>query len=130
MGHLLDADEIVSDQITREQIETWMHQNTYNAIRFRHVHFWNDTEHYRTDQRWKPRHNRMMWRITPESTITTDKKIHPEIVRNLKGRVLDTDYVSSTTGISTQKRTPSERNSIALSTTQRCPISQVERIST
>ena len=69
-----------------------MHQNTYNAIRFRHVHFWNDTEHYRTDQRWKPRHNRIMWRITPESTITTDKKIHPEIVRNLKGRVLDTDY--------------------------------------
>ena len=70
-GIFLDADEIVSDQITREQIETWMHQNTYNAIRFRHVHFWNDTEHYRTDQRWKPRHNRIMWRITPESTITT-----------------------------------------------------------
>ena len=92
-GIFLDADEIVSDQLTREQIETWMHQNTYNAIRFRHVHFWNDTEHYRTDQRWKPRHNRIMWRITPESTITTDKKIHPEIVRNLKGRVLDTDYV-------------------------------------
>ena len=91
-GIFLDADEIVSDQLTREQIETWMHQNTYNAVRFRHVHFWNDTEHYRTDQRWKPRHNRMMWRITPESTITTDKKIHPEIVRNLKGRVLDTDY--------------------------------------
>ena len=92
-GIFLDADEIVSDQLTREHVQEWMHQNTYNAIRFRHVHFWNDTEHYRTDQRWKPRHNRIMWRITPESTITTDKKIHPEIVRNLKGRVLDTDYV-------------------------------------
>ena len=91
-GIFLDADEIVSEQITREHVQEWMHQNTYNAIRFRHVHFWNDTEHYRTDQRWKPRHNRIMWRITPESTITTDKKIHPEIVRNLKGRVLDTDY--------------------------------------
>ena len=91
-GIFLDADEIVSDQLTREHVQAWMHQNTYNAVRFRHVHFWNDTEHYRTDQRWKPRHNRMMWRITPESTITTDKKIHPEIVRNLKGRVLDTDY--------------------------------------
>ena len=91
-GIFLDADEIVSDQLTREHVQAWMHQNTYNAVRFRHVHFWNDTEHYRTDQRWKPRHNRIMWRITPESTITTDKKIHPEIVRNLKGRVLDTDY--------------------------------------
>ena len=48
--------------------------------------------HYRTDQRWKPRHNRMMWRITPESTIQDDAKIHPGIVHNLKGRILDTDY--------------------------------------
>ena len=92
-GLFLDADEIVSDQITREQIEAWMHQNTYNAIKFRHVHFWNDTDHYRTDQRWKPRHNRMMWRITPESTIEDDAKVHPGIVHNLKGRVLETDYV-------------------------------------
>ena len=92
-GLFLDADEIVSDQITREQIEEWMHQNTYNAIKFRHVHFWNDTDHYRTDQRWKPRHNRMMWRITPESTIQDDAKVHPGIVHNLKGRILETDYV-------------------------------------
>ena len=70
-----------------------MHQNTYNAIKFRHVHFWNDTDHYRTDQRWKPRHNRMMWRITPESTIQDDAKVHPGIVHNLKGRILETDYV-------------------------------------
>ena len=92
-GLFLDADEIVSDQITREQVEEWMHQNTYNAIKFRHVHFWNDTDHYRTDQRWKPRHNRMMWRITPESTIQDDAKVHPGIVHNLKGRILETDYV-------------------------------------
>ena len=92
-GLFLDADEIVSDQITREQVETWMHQNTYNAIKFRHVHFWNDKHHYRTDQRWKPRHNRMMWRITPESTIQDDAKVHPGIVHNLKGRILETDYV-------------------------------------
>ena len=92
-GLFLDADEIVSDQITREQIEEWMHQNTYNAIKFRHVHFWNDTDHYRTDQRWKPRHNRMMWRITPESTIQDDAKVHPGIVHNLKGRILETDHV-------------------------------------
>ena len=99
-GIFLDADEIVSDQITRELVETWMNSDTYNGYRFRHVHFWNDSEngdageaeHYRTDQRWKPRHNRMMWRITPESTIQDDAKIHPGIVHNLKGRILDTDY--------------------------------------
>ena len=91
-GIFLDADEIVSDQITRELVETWMNSDTYNAVRFRHVHFWNDKHHYRTDQRWKPRHNRMMWRITPESTIQDDAKIHPGIVHNLKGRILDTDY--------------------------------------
>ena len=91
-GLFLDADEIISEQITREQVEAWMHQNTYNAIKFRHVHFWNDTSHYRTDQRWKPRHNRMMWRITPESTIQDNAKLHPGIVHNLKGRVLETDY--------------------------------------
>ena len=34
----------------------------------------------------------MMWRITPESSIASKKHIHPEIVMNLKGRTLETDY--------------------------------------
>lgn len=92
-GILIDSDEIISDQITRDQVEEWMCQHNYNAVRFRHVHFWNDKDHYRVDQRWKPRHNRLMWRITPESTITTDQRVHAGLVRNLKGRVLDTNYV-------------------------------------
>ena len=92
-GMFLDADEIVSKQITKTLVKCWMHSTEYNAILFRHVHFWQDKEHYRIDQRWKPRHRRMMWRITPESTIQDPAKIHPEIVHNLKGRCLKTDYV-------------------------------------
>lgn len=90
-GLFLDADEIISEQITREKVQAWMHQTDHNAVHFRHVHFWNDKHHYRIDQRWKPRHNRMMWRITPESTIQDDAKVHPGIVHNLKGRRLFTD---------------------------------------
>ena len=91
-GLFLDADEIVSDQMTRSQVEWWMNSMKYNAIYFRHVHFWKDKGHYRVDQRWKPKHHRLMWRITPESTITTYEPVHPDIVRNLKGKVLKTDY--------------------------------------
>ena len=47
-GIFLDADEIVSDQITRELVETWMNSDTYNAVRFRHVHFWNDKGRFRS----------------------------------------------------------------------------------
>ena len=89
----LDADEIVSDQITREQVEEWMCYAEYNGVKFRHMHFWEDKEHYRIDQRWKPRHNRMMWRITPESSMSTDLQVHSDVVSNLKGRILETDYV-------------------------------------
>ena len=89
---LLDSDEIVDKQLTREYIEVKMSSHYYNIVKFRHVHFWNDKKHYRTDQRWKPKHNRMMWRITPESTITTDKRIHPDVVRNVKGKTYYSDH--------------------------------------
>lgn len=94
-GMFIDSDEIISKQITREQVLDWMTDTKaeFNGVAFRHVHFWNDKDHYRIDQRWKPRHNRMMFRITPEATLTTEKRTNPEVVRNLKGRVLATNYV-------------------------------------
>ena len=92
-GMILDADEIVSEQITRLQVEDWMKSTNNNLIKFRHVHFWDDKKHYRIDQRWKPRHNRMMWRITPESTIESDVKNHSPLVQNVKGKELLTDFV-------------------------------------
>jgi len=92
-GMMLDADEIIEGKITRQQVEAWMNQWEHAAILFRHVHFWGDKNHYRIDQRWKPKHNRLMWRMTPESHILSDRRTNPGIVQNLKGRTLETDFV-------------------------------------
>ena len=92
-GMMLDADEIIEAKIDRKQVEAWMNQWEHAAILFRHVHFWGDKSHYRIDQRWKPKHNRLMWRMNPESHILSDRRTNPGIVQNLKGRTLETDFV-------------------------------------
>ena len=92
-GMMLDADEIIEAKIDRQQVEAWMNQWEHAAILFRHVHFWGDKSHYRIDQRWKPKHNRLMWRMNPESHILSDRRTNPGIVQNLKGRTLETDFV-------------------------------------
>lgn len=88
----IDSDEVLEPRISRELVQKWMSQDEYSSVWFRHVHFWGDKQHYRVDQRWKPRHRRGIFRGFPEATLKTQAHIHPNIVHDLKGRQLLTDY--------------------------------------
>ena len=123
----IDADEVLEAGITRPQVTDWMKSSEYNAIWFRHVHFWpatkeneNDEDaacplnpntlnlslyhHYRVDQRWKPRHRRGMWKLTPEASMQSDNRTNPGVVQNLKGRQLYTDFAVKHYGHINKKR--------------------------
>lgn len=100
-----DGDEMPEDRLDREQIEKFMNQKDANTILFRHVHFWGNLTQYRIDQRWKPKHARMIWRVTPESTVKTESHVHPEIAREVKGATIATNFVIKHWGHSKKEHT-------------------------
>jgi glycosyltransferase involved in cell wall biosynthesis len=89
----LDIDEIFEEEITREDLNGLMNQNTYNKASFRRFHF-STSDRFVDSIFWliySANHDRYLWRESPEGYFL-DAKIDNGLIQGITGKKMRTSF--------------------------------------